>query len=174
MGRQKKVQPTETPEVQEGPAVRVVEPEDDTPANNPPEPVPYVPPGQPPAQVEGKKVSKADAVRHALKEGKDNPTEGCQFILDTYGIQIEPPMFSSYKSQIRAKEAQGGGSEPAKRGRKPGSGAGGGVVHVPAAKPGRSSGGGLGEAADIVVSLKNLLRVHGYDDVKKILDALAD
>ena len=60
------------------------------------------------------KVTKADAVRAALKLGIEKPQEGATFIKNKFGVDITPQVFSSYKSTLSRKEPKpGSGSKPA-------------------------------------------------------------
>ena len=96
-------------------------------------------------------MSKADAVRAALKEGKKKPAEGVAFIKEKFGIDIGPQMFSAYKS---AGKRTG-------RGRKvtvTGNG-----IH----------GRGLGGALDLVVGVRQLIDKHGADKVVEMANVLA-
>ncbi|HEX4611053.1 MAG TPA: hypothetical protein VH092_22875 [Urbifossiella sp.] len=66
------------------------------------------------------KVSKADAVRAALADGVDTPDEGVAYILKKFGIEMGKPMWSSYRSQEKARLAKkAAGGAPGRRGRTP-------------------------------------------------------
>ncbi len=56
------------------------------------------------------KVSKADAVRAAMKEGVSKPQEAVAFIKEKFGLDISTGMFSNYKSVLGKKD----GSKPLK------------------------------------------------------------
>jgi hypothetical protein len=62
--------------------------------------------GQP--EGETGKVTKADAVREALAEGIEGPSEIADFAKTEHGLEISPAMVSSYKSQFKAKAGQSG------------------------------------------------------------------
>ncbi|HYH66062.1 MAG TPA: hypothetical protein VD866_15315 [Urbifossiella sp.] len=65
------------------------------------------------------KVNKAAAVRAALAEGVDTPDEGIAFIKARYGIEMGKPMWSSYRSQEKARQAKRAGGGSTRRGRAP-------------------------------------------------------
>ena len=69
----------------------------------------------------GMAISKADAVREALAQGKEGPEEGTDYIRSQYGIEMTRQSFSSYKAQEKARQAkkQSGAPPKGKRGRKP-------------------------------------------------------
>lgn len=56
------------------------------------------------------KMTKTQAVKHAIGEGIEKPQEGVDWIVSHYGedFRMPPGQFSSYKSQIKSK-AQGNG-----------------------------------------------------------------
>ena len=63
--------------------------------------------------AEGKTpIKKTDAVRQALAEGVDNPTEAVAHIKKKFGLDITTQQFSTYKSNLKAK---GAGSSSGKR-----------------------------------------------------------
>ncbi len=57
------------------------------------------------------KANKASLVRAALAEGHTKPREGCQWIKETYGVEISGTYFSVAKSQ----QAKRSGEAPAAR-----------------------------------------------------------
>src|SRR5947209_2227612 len=63
-------------------------------------------------------TTKADAVREALKEGKDSPQEGAAFVKEKFGLDITPGQFSTYKS-LEKKRAGKGGSRSTGSGEAP-------------------------------------------------------
>ena len=69
-----------------------------------------------PAESSAVKMTKADAVRAAITDGADNPTEGAAYIKAMFHLDITPQQFSTYKSQQKAKA----GKPAARRGRQPG------------------------------------------------------
>src|SRR4051794_25407601 len=56
-------------------------------------------------------ISKADAVREALAQGKDGSEEGTDYIRSQYGIEMTRQMFSSYKTQEKARAARKAGGK---------------------------------------------------------------
>lgn len=108
-------------------------------------------------QEEAEKMTKAEAVRRALAEGIENPTEGSEYVKSKFGLDIAPGMFSSYKSQMKAKQAGGGGKEK--------SGGRGGKA---------GGAGGIDGAVEAAGQLRELVREHGYDNIKKLLEIFAD
>src|SRR4051794_15155379 len=65
-------------------------------------------------KAEGK-ISKADAVREAIKEGVEKPQDGVSYVKEKHGLDITPQQFSTYKANDKKKA----GAPPARRGRKP-------------------------------------------------------
>ncbi len=123
-------------------------------------------------QAGGKAISKAKAVREALSRGKEGLEEGTDYIKSRYGIEISRQMFSSYKSQQKARDAKKQGDA------RPGAKA---WEHAPksrampppdmskAAIPFGSSPGGI--IADIE-DIRRLVGTHGKDGLKRLLDIL--
>ena len=58
------------------------------------------------------KMTKTQAVKHAIGEGIEKPQEGVDWIVSHYGedFRMPPGQFSSYKSQIKSKAQGTGGS----------------------------------------------------------------
>src|SRR5947208_7612225 len=101
------------------------------------------------------KISKADAVRAAVAEGIDTPEEGVAFILKKFGIEMGKPMWSSYRSQEKARAKKAGGGQPAaKRGRKPRAAA------APAPVPSGNGPAGLSIQVEAIKSLVDTLGVE--------------
>lgn len=67
---------------------------------------------------QGKAISKAAAVRDALEQGEESPEDGVAYIKKIHGIEISKQMFSSYKTQEKARQAKKGGAPKGKPGRK--------------------------------------------------------
>ena len=61
--------------------------------------------------------SKAEMVRQALAVGKEAPDDGVAFIKEKFGIDIDKPMFGSYKSQEKARKEKQAISAPRGPGR---------------------------------------------------------
>ncbi len=59
----------------------------------------------------GQNVSKADAVRQAMAAGMESPGDGVAYIKTHFGIDLPKPMWSSYRAQIKAREAKLAGGE---------------------------------------------------------------
>jgi hypothetical protein len=66
--------------------------------------------------AEGAAISKAEAVRQALAEGIDNPTDGLNFLRDRFGIEMKSTMWSSYAAQARARQRKKEGGESPRSG----------------------------------------------------------
>jgi hypothetical protein len=109
-------------------------------------------------------VNRAEAVRVALAEGKETPEEGVAFIKDRYGVDMPKAVFSSYKSQEKAKKNKAAGATPAKRGRPP-------AAATPAAKP---STNGQSNPADLARAVKSLVTQYGADAVKGMAEVFAE
>jgi hypothetical protein len=104
------------------------------------------------------KMTKADAVRAAIADGKDMPAEGAAHIKEKYGLDVTPQQFSTYKS-IANKKA---GRAPGRRGRK--------AVTAAATSNGRSGG----NPADLARGVKQLIQQFGAAAVSDMLAVLAD
>jgi len=100
-------------------------------------------------------ISKTDAVRAALSEGMDMPSEGVPFIKSRFGIDLIPQHFSAIKSQLKKREGEPAG----KRGRKSRT-----VISTPVATNGNADLLGTLEA------IKHLVEEHGADKVKRMVD----
>lgn len=110
------------------------------------------------------KINKAAAVRAALAEGVDTPDEGIAFLKARYGIEMGKPMWSSYRSQEKARQAKkSGGGTSARRGRTPRAEAAAVTAPAPAAAA-PSSNGSMGMAA-CVEAIKSLVKQYGVDEV---------
>lgn len=108
-------------------------------------------------------MSKADAVRAALKAGAKNPLAGAAFIKEKFGIEIGAQMFSAYKSQFAAKRA-------ARKARKAGGAGGGGIVDNGRTRTGSTVGNG--KVLDLLVEVRKLNDVYGAKTVAKAVAAL--
>jgi hypothetical protein len=65
-------------------------------------------------------ISKAEAVRQALAAGMESPPDGTGFVKATYGFEMTPQMWSSYKAQEKARQAKKAAGKPKSQpGRKP-------------------------------------------------------
>jgi hypothetical protein len=49
-------------------------------------------------KAEAEKMTKADAVRAAIKAGHDMPQAASEYIKTSYGLEVTPQQFSTYKS----------------------------------------------------------------------------
>ena len=96
-------------------------------------------------------ITKAAAIRAALKAGIDSPTEGEKYIRDRFGIEVSRTHFSAYKSQEKAKS----------------SGAVDGYLAPPMIEP-----IGDGDLLDALEKMKPLVASLGADRVKRIVDLL--
>jgi hypothetical protein len=96
------------------------------------------------------KMTKADAVRAAIADGKDMPAEGSSHIKEKYGLDVTPQQFSTYKS-IANKKA---GKAPGRRGRKPG------AVAASAAKSTTNGPVGLSTQVEAIKTLVDTLGVE--------------
>ena len=108
-------------------------------------------------------MTKADAVRAAVAEGKLKPQDACAWIKEKFDIEITPAHFSSYKSQ----EAKKSGT-PGRPGRKPREVA---AVAAPASNGHPVATGG---AVDLAKQLKGLVTRYGADEVSGMLAVLRD
>ena len=94
-----------------------------------------------------------------MKDGIDTPDEGIAYILKKFAIEMGKPMWSSYRSQEKARLAKKGGAEAAKPGRKPGAPA--------AVTPAPLPNGSVGLAIQ-VEAIKTLVDQLGVDQVVSI------
>jgi hypothetical protein len=65
-------------------------------------------------------LSKTEAVRRAIAEGWNKPSEGAMFVKTMFGIELSPNHFSNIKSTLRAAPAPALPTPGKKRGRPPG------------------------------------------------------
>jgi len=107
-------------------------------------------------------ISKADAVRAALKAGHDKPQEASTYIKETYGLDVTPQVVSTYKSIDNKRKGKG-----KKRGRKPAAEA--------AAAPGpkASSKPHMANPADLARGVKSLVETYGADAVRDMAGVFA-
>lgn len=118
-------------------------------------------------ETHGKVTSKADAVRAAVAEGIDTPDEGVAFIKSRFGIEMAKPMWSSYRSQEKARQKkQAGGAAPKKPGRKPA------VEGYLAPPPKQPANGGEADLLVALEAIKPLVASLGAEKVKRIVDLL--
>jgi len=100
------------------------------------------------------KITKSEAVRRAVAEGVDKPTEAVAFIKERFGVEITPQHFSSIKSQ-EAKKA----GKPARRGRKP---------RDAAAPTPNGPRVGNGNPVELARQVKKLVDVYGVEAIKEM------
>jgi hypothetical protein len=118
-----------------------------------------------PAPTPEATVTKADAVRQALANGKEGPEEGTDYIRDEFGIEMTRQMFSSYKAQEKARDAKQGASAPKGRpGRKPAS-----VAQLDQVVKTIQPTMGSGVVGDLA-AIKHLVERLGVEEVKQIAD----
>jgi hypothetical protein len=101
-------------------------------------------------------ISKAQAVRLALKEGVDTPAEISAFTKAKFGLDIPAKQASVYRYQITAKERKGTSATTKKL--------------IPAAA--KHGGGGETDLIGAMEMLKPLVKEHGAERLKKIVDLL--
>jgi hypothetical protein len=100
------------------------------------------------AKKRGDGMSKAEAVRQAIAAGVDQPQEASAYIKEKFGLEVSPPMFSSYKSQM--KKRQGG------RGRR------------------KARGNGPAGGVDLARKVKALVDEYGADAVKEMAEVFGE
>ena len=101
-------------------------------------------------------MTKADAVRAAVQEGKLKPQEACVWIKEKFDIDITPQHFSSYKSSQAKKEGKPAG----RPGRKPRE-----ATAAPAPSGPRV---GNGNPVELARQVKKLVDVYGVGAVKEM------
>src|SRR5882762_7309855 len=60
------------------------------------------------------KITKSEAVRRALADGVDQPTEGVAYIKDNFGLEISPGHFSAVKAGEKKKASPASKGKPDK------------------------------------------------------------
>ncbi|MBN9518062.1 hypothetical protein J0H58_06015 [bacterium] len=104
-------------------------------------------------------MSKADAVRAALAEGKSKPQVACEWIKEKFGIDITPQHFSSYKSSEAKKE--GGASTGGRKSEKEAGFVGNGFVAG-------------GNPVDLARQVKQLVDKFGAQNVQDMVGVFTD
>ena len=104
-------------------------------------------------------ISKAEAVRLALKAGKEMPEEGVNYIKRQFGIEIDKQHFSTQKSQIKKKAAAAAEVT------------GGRVMGVHVYSSSKQLSGEM-ELLDAIEAIKPLVASLGVDKVKRLADLL--
>jgi hypothetical protein len=120
-----------------------------------------------PATANAPTISKAEAVRKALAAGMDGPPEGTAYLQREFGIEMTSQMWSSYKSQEKARAAKHPEGMTGKPGRKPKA-----AIEGYLAPPPKSSASGDGDLLDAMEAMKPLVASLGKDQVKRIVDLL--
>jgi hypothetical protein len=114
-------------------------------------------------------VSKMEAVRLALAEGKSSPKDGAAYIKATFGIDMSPNFFSSYKSKL----GLGAGKRRKKRGRKAKAKAVAPLeVAVAAAPRPKAPPRDTAITLDVIRQVKELVDRHGAETLKKVVGLL--
>jgi hypothetical protein len=104
------------------------------------------------------KMSKTDAVKAAIADGKVMPKDGSAYIKEKFGLDVNPQAFSTMKS-IANKKA---GKAPGRRGRKA----------APAAAP--TNGRRGSNPADLARQVKALIGQYGAVAVSDMVAVFAD
>lgn len=104
--------------------------------------------GEAPAEAPGGTISKMEAVRRTLAAGVEKPQEGVEYVRREFGLEIPTPVFSSYKSQIRAKDNSS----------------------RPRSARGRVSP--VGDPVELARDVKELVQRYGADAVRDMIDVL--
>jgi len=100
--------------------------------------------------------SKTALVKEAMEAlgGNPGPNEIIEYVKSNHKTELDYSLVASYKSNILKKEGQSTGS---KRGRKPGSGSGGGTVDI-----------------NDLLAVRELLNRLGKDQLHKLITVVAD
>jgi hypothetical protein len=120
-------------------------------------------PDDAPQEAGNGSMTKADAVRAAVAEGKLKPLVACAWIKEKFGIDITPQHFSSYKSS----EAKKTGT-PGRRGRKPRE-----AAAAPVSAPNGQRVGNR-NPAELAKQVKQLVAAFGVDAVRDMTAVFAD
>lgn len=111
------------------------------------------------------KMTKTDAVKAAMADGVDNPTEGAAYIKTKFGLDITPQVFSTTKSIAKKKAAETNGH----------AGAGNNGTSVPkVSKKVASAGTGVDDAAALARGVKQLVEQYGAAAVKNMADVFGE
>src|SRR5262249_4242601 len=103
-------------------------------------------------------IKKADAVRAALAEGVESPSEAVDFIRKRFGIEIAKQHFSAQKSQLKKRDE-------ARKVRRPEHGTKSKAVRGYLAPPPKIVPTGEGDLLDVMESMKPLIAQYGADRV---------
>jgi hypothetical protein len=105
-------------------------------------------------------MSKADAVRAAVKAGYNKPKEGVDYIKSEFGMDISTGTFSVTKSQDAKKSGKGGKKKAAK------------VTRTPRAVAATAAPSANGTASSLLRAVKDLADKYGADEIREILSIL--
>ena len=122
------------------------------------------------------KLTQSEAVKRAIAAGKDQPSDGVQYIKDNFKMELSNHVFSTVKSKLNK-----GGVTTGKRGRpsgpaktpapapvsKPAS------VSTPAHTNGKPITAKTGDPAELAHAVKLLVAQYGVDSVKAMADVFA-
>jgi len=109
------------------------------------------------------KISKADAVRAALKAGHDMPQAASEYIKTTFGLDVAPQVVSTYKSIDNKRKGK-----KVRKKADPSSA----LVSKPATKT--ASNGHLANPADLARGVKSLVEQFGAEAVKDMTKVFAE
>jgi hypothetical protein len=105
-------------------------------------------------------MSKTAAVRAAIAEGVDKPSDGVSYVKEKFGVDITAQYFSIIKSQTKLKVGK-----KTSRTRKPA------IASAPTI-PSTASSNGKHNVATSLASIKKLVDELGVDQVKEIAEML--
>ena len=129
-------------------------------------------------EAPAEKITQRVAVERALAAGKDTPTEGVAFVKEQFDITLNNGAFSTIKSQL--KQAGGTTKSAGKRGRPAGSANGNGAAHTTAngsapVRTGSASTAAVAtNPAELAQAVKALVKQHGVETIKNMVDVFAD
>ncbi len=122
-------------------------------------------------------VSQTDAARAALDAGYEKPGEAVKYIMDKFGIDMNPQYFSAIKSRTNATQRDGEAKkEKAKPGRKPKAAAPAPrkpLVEDYVAPPEKPKAAGEPDVLLALEGVKELVSQFGAERVKKMVDLLS-
>ncbi len=116
-----------------------------------------------------RKMSKTDAIRAAIAEGIESPSDGVDFIRTRFGIEMSKGHFSATKSKLKAMESakkaapRAAPKSATKRKTEPA-----GDYQTPPEQP----AGRDGNLLDALEQMKPLIAQYGPDHVKRMVDLL--
>jgi hypothetical protein len=116
------------------------------------------------------KLTQKEAVKRALAAGKNRPSDGVEFIKNTFGMELTKGGFSTLKTHLKKTNGTTGGSGK-RRGRPAGSSSAAALaLAVPNGKPHKASS----NPADLARAVKHLVAEYGVEAVSDMTKVFAE